>query len=91
MLVDAGNNEAQKFAGQTDSVIMKKIVLPILFWLAVTMCRADGPYHFIKDIPVGGDGGWDYLSVDSAAHRLYVSHATKIVVIDLGTTRLSVK
>src|SRR6266851_7017603 len=43
----------------------------------------EGPYHFVKEIPIGGDGGWDYLSVDSAAHRLYVSHATKVVVIDL--------
>lgn len=64
---------------------MKKILLPVLFSLAVaTVCRADGPYHFIKEIPVGGDGGWDYLSVDSAAQRLYVSHATKVVVIDLA-------
>lgn len=42
----------------------------------------EGPYKFSKEIPVGGDGGWDYLSVDAAAHRLYVSHATKVVVID---------
>jgi YVTN family beta-propeller protein len=41
------------------------------------------PYHFIKEIHVGGDGGWDYLSVDAAARRLYISHATKVVVIDL--------
>jgi DNA-binding beta-propeller fold protein YncE len=40
-------------------------------------------YHLLKEIPVGGDGGWDYLSVDSAARRLYVSHASKVVVIDL--------
>jgi len=63
---------------------MKKIILPILFSLTVVICRADGPYHFIKEIPVGGEGGWDYLSVDSAAQRLYVSHATKVVVIDLA-------
>ncbi|MDB6166456.1 MAG: hypothetical protein JWQ83_1596 [Lacunisphaera sp.] len=44
--------------------------------------RADGSYHLLKEIPVGGEGGWDYLSVDSASHRLYVSHATKVVVID---------
>src|SRR5437762_6287529 len=42
----------------------------------------DGLYRFAREIPVGGEGGWDYLSVDSAAHRLYVSHATKVVVID---------
>jgi YVTN family beta-propeller protein len=40
-------------------------------------------YHFLKEIPIGGDGGWDYLSVDPAARRLYVSHGTKIVVVDI--------
>jgi YVTN family beta-propeller protein len=40
-------------------------------------------YHLLKRIEVGGEGGWDYLTVDSAAHRLYVSHATRVVVIDL--------
>ena len=45
--------------------------------------RADGPYHFIKEIPIGGEGGWDYLSVDPTARRLYVSHATEVVVIDI--------
>ena len=73
---------------------MKKILLPVLFSLAIAVCRADGPaspersasgpYHFIKEIPVGGDGGWDYLTVDSAGQRLYVSHGTKVVVIDLA-------
>lgn len=52
--------------------------------LSVSVCKADGPYHFIREIPVGGDGGWDYLSVDSAAQRLYVSHGTEVVVIDLA-------
>ena len=41
-------------------------------------------YQLLKTIPVGGDGGWDYLTVDSAAQRLYVSHSTKVVVIDLA-------
>jgi DNA-binding beta-propeller fold protein YncE len=44
--------------------------------------RADEPYRFLKEIAVGGDGGWDYLSVDSAAHRLYVSHGNVAVIID---------
>ena len=41
------------------------------------------PYKFIQDIPIGGEGGWDILTIDSAAHRLYLSHATKVVVVDL--------
>jgi len=40
-------------------------------------------YHLLKRIEVGGEGGWDYLTLDSAARRLYVSHATRVVVIDL--------
>ena len=51
---------------------------------AATMGRAEEPYHLIKEIPVGGTTGWDYLSVDSAAQRLYVSHGTNVVVIDLA-------
>lgn len=47
------------------------------------ICRADAPYHFLREIPVGGEGGWDYLSVDPVGRRLYVSHATKVVVIDI--------
>src|SRR5882724_1802807 len=59
---------------------MKKYFWPTLitlvsFWSAAA-CRADGPYHLIKEIPVGGDGGWDYVSVDSEGRVLYVSHGT---------------
>jgi len=61
---------------------MKKLLLPVFFCLAAAICRADGPYHFIREIPIGTPGGWDYLSVDPAGQRLYVSHGTEIVVID---------
>jgi len=40
-------------------------------------------YHFVKEISVGGEGGWDYLTVDPIGRRLYVSHGTKVVVIDI--------
>jgi len=48
----------------------------------------EGPYRFAKEIAIGGEGGWDYLSVDPAAHRLYVSHATKVVVIDTQANKV---
>jgi YVTN family beta-propeller protein len=57
-----------------------------LFTLAAaTMLQAGGAYQLLKEIPVGGEGGWDYMTVDSAGQRLYVSHATEVVVIDLAT------
>jgi hypothetical protein len=43
----------------------------------------DPGYHFLKEIPIEGDTGWDYLSVDSDARRLYVTHGTHVVVVDL--------
>jgi DNA-binding beta-propeller fold protein YncE len=46
---------------------------------------AKSGYHVVKEIPIGGEGGWDYLTVDSAARRLYVSHATKVVVVDVDS------
>lgn len=51
--------------------------------LPIPLRAADGPYRRLKEIAVGGEGGWDYLSVDTAARRLYVSHATKVVVVDI--------
>ena len=42
-------------------------------------------YHLLKRIEVGGEGGWDYLTVDSAARRLYVSRSTRVMVFDADT------
>ncbi len=42
-------------------------------------------YHLIKKIVLGGEGGWDYLALDSAARRLYISRATKVIVLDADT------
>jgi len=60
-----------------------------LLLTATPFCLADTSYHLLQTIPVGGEGGWDYLSVDSAAHRLYVSHGTKVVVIDTATDKVA--
>ena len=53
---------------------------------AGAVVSAAGPdYTIVKEIQIGGEGGWDYIVADAAAHRLYVSHATKIVVADTET------
>ena len=46
-------------------------------------------YHFVTQIPIGGEGDWDILTIDSAASRLYLSHATKVVVVDLNTNTVT--
>jgi YVTN family beta-propeller protein len=40
-------------------------------------------HQVTKKIPIPGQGGWDYLTVDEAARRLYVSHGTQVEVIDV--------
>ena len=63
--------------------------LGLLSTVAVPNGRAEGPYKLLKEIPVGGDGGWDYLSVDQYARRLYVSHGTTVVVIDMDKEEIA--
>jgi len=42
-------------------------------------------YRVVQRVRVGGDGGWDYLTVDSPARRLYVTHGTRVLVFDADT------
>jgi DNA-binding beta-propeller fold protein YncE len=73
---------------------MKKMLPDILRLVAVAVAlttafavaaSAAGSYHAIKKIPIPGNGGWDYVAADSDARRLYVSHDTEIVVLDLDS------
>ena len=51
--------------------------------LAAAAVAAAGPgYHIIATYKLGGEGGWDYLTVDAAARRLYISRATHVLVVD---------
>jgi DNA-binding beta-propeller fold protein YncE len=43
---------------------------------------AAGEYTKIGEIHIGGSGAFDYLTMESSAHRLYVSHGSEVVVID---------
>jgi YVTN family beta-propeller protein len=42
-------------------------------------------YSVTKKIPIPGTGSWDYLTVDAAARRLYVSHGTQVEVLDVDS------
>jgi YVTN family beta-propeller protein len=47
-----------------------------------SVARAQGPYRVVTQWKIGGDGGWDYLVADAAAHRLYITHGPRVEVID---------
>ncbi len=60
-----------------------------LFALICAIALGDEVYHSVREIPIGGEGGWDILTIDAAASRLYLSHATKVVVVDLKTNSVT--
>jgi YVTN family beta-propeller protein len=45
-------------------------------------------YHLMERIPIGGEGGWDILSVDAKHRRLYISHSTRVDVVDITTNKV---
>ncbi len=49
----------------------------------------DGPYKLNASTKLGGDGGWDYLTVDSEARRLYIARGTRFMVVDLASGKLA--
>jgi hypothetical protein len=63
-------------------------VFTILIITAALISAAE-PYRIVGNIPIGGASRWDYLTVDSAANRLFVSNATRVVVVDLDAGKVS--
>jgi DNA-binding beta-propeller fold protein YncE len=75
--------------------MLKKIACPAA-WLGVLLIllliptdtvsaqqtAGSSGYHLVKKVKLGGSGGWDYLEVDPATHRLFISRGTHVIVVD---------
>src|SRR5712691_5473561 len=59
---------------------MKKFALLLLI---TSTTPVNAAYHVARHINIGGTGGWDYLTVDSASRRLFVSHSDRVEVVDI--------
>src|SRR5947208_3576624 len=58
------------------------------FLLALFFATAAPHYHVVKHFPIGGDGGWDYLSIDSPTHRLFISRGDHVTVLDVASGKV---
>jgi len=69
--------------------MQKKLLMLLVavsaFVVAGVSAPAGGGYSVVKKISVSGQGGWDYLTVDDAARRLYVSHGTQVEILNVDT------
>src|ERR1700693_4882268 len=68
---------------------MKKFITVVVVMTAVCAAFAAEGYKVLNKIKIGGTGGWDYVAVDSNAHRLYATHATIVEVVDLDSGKVA--
>ncbi len=65
---------------------MRKYMLLAALLAAGPMgAAAQGGYKLVKTVPLPGNGFWDYLTADSAARRLYVTHDTKVLAVEMDS------
>lgn len=64
------------------------VIVALVFAVGLVAHAAPTGFHVVGEIKVGGEGGWDYLTVDAAARRLYVSHNSHVVVIDIDANKV---
>ena len=56
--------------------------LALLLLAASLPALAQTKWDVAKTMPIGGQGSWDYLTVDPATHRLFVPRSTHTMIID---------
>src|SRR5512146_1393279 len=58
----------------------RPIATALLLFVALSASAAE--YRIIHKFVLGGEGGWDYLTLDAEARRLYIARATRVMVVD---------
>ena len=65
------------------------VLLAAVFPLTIPGATAGlSGYRILKTIPVGGTEGWDYVTMDSDARRLYIGRGNHIDVVDVDAGTL---
>ena len=57
---------------------------------ASIMAQSSNPpaYHVVRQIPLGGEGRWDYVTLDTAGNRLFIARQTRVMVVDPASGKL---
>jgi YVTN family beta-propeller protein len=67
---------------------ISSIALFSVFFLYPFVIKAQEHYHLLSSVMLGGEGGWDYVAFESAARRVYISHATHVMVYDADNAKI---
>ena len=68
-----------RFAVFASALMPLACVLPV---------AAQSDWSVLRTLHIGGEGGWDYLTVDAQAHRLFVPRTTHTQVIDADSGKV---
>ena len=62
--------------------------LAVLAALGAVTASAQSGWQVTKTLPIGGEGGWDYVTVDSANHRFFVTRSSHTMAIDADSGKV---
>jgi len=77
-----------KFLGTLGWAILVAFPLLLLSPVLVSAAPQDSGYKVIRTIKLGGEGNWDYVTVDGDARRVYIPRSTHIMVVDEDSGKL---
>jgi len=67
---------------------MKRAAILVLVLLVFCLSAlAQKQYKLVDTVKLGGEGGWDYLTYEKGAHRLFITRGTHVMVIDTNTLK----
>jgi YVTN family beta-propeller protein len=61
---------------------MRATLLVLSLFSSLAQGAAGGGYAIERQFTLGGSGGWDYLTVEPATHRLFISRSDRVLVVD---------
>jgi len=62
--------------------------LATLLVLAAMPCLAQSNWGVVQTFQIGGEGSWDYVTIDAPNHRLFVTRATHTQAIDTDSGKV---
>lgn len=65
------------------NAILLSLMLTVLVGAGALLAAPAPGYKIVKTYKLGGEGGWDYLTLDNSGERLYISRATRVMVVDV--------
>ena len=73
------------FRSARPAALLGLALVPVL---PLTATAQSPGYHVIQRYTLGGDGGWDYLALDPATHRLFLARQDRVMVVDPANGKL---